>query len=181
MLVHYPEFVDRKSEAIAHVAFTSELEAFRKALYELLIIYEELDVRLIYDKLSPKFYEVLQDIHGDRTDALKRGWHLFQRFPLLDDEPDFDFVEECIDHFIHVLQVEQMADEIKKLRAGPIPEDNEEAYFEELLSLIRNYHLEKEKSDHRGIELAEKADIYKKPVRDRGGPTAPARVLLPAH
>lgn len=180
-LVHYPEFVDRKSEAIAHITFADELEAFRKALYELLITYESLDVRLIYDKLSPLYYKVLQDIHGDKTEKQQRGWALFRRFPLLErvEDTDIDFVEECIDHIIHVLEVEQMADEIKKLRSEPVPEHDEDAFFEHLLSLIRHFHLEKERSDNRGIELAEKAALYRKPWREHAGPTASAGILLP--
>jgi DNA primase len=181
-LVHYPEFVDRKSEAIARITFSDRLEAFRKALYELLITYESLDVGLIYDKLSPLYYDVLQDIHGDKTDRQKRGWALFQRFPLLEklEDTELDFVEECIDHFVHVLEVEQMSDEIKKLKSEPIPTEDE-GYFEHLLNLIRNFHLEKEKSENRGIELAERATLYRKPWRDYGGSTAPAGALLPAY
>ncbi len=183
-LVHYPEFVDRKSEAIARLTFSEELDAFRTALYELLITYESLEVGLIYDKLSPLYYHVLQEIHGDKSDRHpRRGWALFQRFPLLEkvEDTDPDFVEDCIDHIVHVLEVEQISDEIKRLRSGPVQDEGEEAYFEHLLNLVRQFHLEKEKSENRGIELAEKAAMYRRPWREPPGLPPPTRVLVPAY
>ena len=179
-LVHYPEFVDSKSEAIAHITFADELEAFRKALYELLIIYGTLDVNLIYERLSPKYYEVLQDIHGDKTDNRPRGHRLFRRFPILRHDPPIEFVSNCIDHFIHVLQVEQMDAEIQRLKVEPVPDAEIDAFSEHLINLVRHFQLERQKAESRGIELAEEASRYRRSVFDGPGVAAPSEALLVA-
>jgi DNA primase len=179
-LVHYPEFVDGKTEAIVHIIFSDVLEEFCKSLYALLIMYEKLDVQLIYDRLSPRFYEVLQDIHGDRTDKRPRGYQLFRRFPILACDPPLEFVDECIDHFIHVLHIEQMVDELNKLKVEPVEEHDSDAVSERLTSLVREIQLQKERANNRDVELAEEGTKYRRPILESPLSAASSKMLTTA-
>jgi DNA primase len=162
-LVHYPQFLDEKSEGIAKVTFEDRLEQFRHALFQLLIDFGSVDVGLIYAQLSPRYYEVLQDIHGDKTDTRLRGYRLFERFPILKVDPPPDFVSECIDHFIEVLHVEQMAEELALVRAELQSEDQDfEEFSTRLTQLVRDIHLQREIVNNRDIRLAEDAKEIKR-------------------
>src|SRR5260370_31760822 len=115
LLVHFPEFIEEKSDDVTNVHFELRLEQFRHALYDLLIMYKEVSVQLIYDKLTDNFYDVLQDIHGDATKDKQRGHRLLHNFPVLKVDPPHEFISRCIEHFIRILLLEQMAEEIDGL------------------------------------------------------------------
>jgi DNA primase len=158
MLVHYPEFLDEKAEQLERVKFASDLEKFRTALHMLLIDLGELSVELIYERLPPNFYQTLNDVHGKRTDKKPWGHALFRRFPILERDPPHDFVARCVDHFVHVLQIEQMADELRVLRAGVGPDDPDiEQVLERITALKRNLQEHIVHRDIQEIALAEEA------------------------
>jgi DNA primase len=158
LLVHFPEFVHDKSEQIAKVEFTPRLEEFRSALYDLLIMYEHMSVQLIYDKLKPDFYDILEEIHGDHTKDKVRGHRLLQLFPILRVDPPLDFIERCIDHFVHILTVEAMADEIDHLMRTVDEEPRKWAEASEaLMRLIRDYQFQRELMSNTDVALAEEA------------------------
>jgi DNA primase len=161
-LVHYPEFIDGRSDAVAKLELADDLKEFTTALYTLLIDNSELDVQTIYRQLSPKYYEVLQEIHGEKTDRKVWGHRLFERFPILRFDPPPEFVDECIDHFIHVLEVEQMADELTRLNWNLAADKDADETFERIASLVRALHLEREKSNNRDIALAEESINYRR-------------------
>src|SRR5262249_42901765 len=153
MLVHYPDFLDAKGDSISGVNFSSVLEEFRQALYDLLIMNADLSVHFIYSRLKPAFYEVLQDIHGERTASRPWGHRLFQRFPVLRIDPPPDFVSRCIDHLIQVLQTGQIADEINRLKDSL--ESDEESMH--LLQLVRDYQTQLSVVNNADTSLAEEA------------------------
>ncbi len=158
LLVHFPEFIHDKSEQITRVQFLPRLEEFRSALYDLLIMYEHMSVQLIYDKLKPGFYDVLEEIHGDHTKDKIRGHRLMQLFPILRVDPPLDFVSRCIDHFVHILAVEAMADEIDHLMRTVDEEPAKWAEASEaLMRLVREYQFQRELMDNTDIALAEEA------------------------
>jgi DNA primase len=163
MLVHYPELLEECSDTIADIDFSPRLEEFRKALYDLLITYGDVSVRLIYEKLSPEYFEVLQDIHGDQTKHSPRGHRLFYRFPLLRYDPDQKFILKCIDHFARILRVEQIKDEIDVEARSPSSEvlasEESGARF---TAMIRDLQTQREFILHTDIELAEEATELKK-------------------
>ena len=162
-LVHYPEFLDEKSEGIAEVNFSDSLEEFRHGLFQLLIDFGSVDVNLIYSQLSPKFYEVLQDIHGDKTEERARGHRLFERFPILRIDPPPEFVSDCIDHFIRILEVDQMAEELARVRAELQSEDQDfDEYSSRLTQLVRDIQLQREIVNNRDVALAEEAKEVKR-------------------
>src|SRR5262249_14441387 len=84
LLVRYPYFLRLKSDLITSVHFTAKLEAFRGALYELLIDAVDIDVNVIYERLPAAYYDILNDVHGDHPDRSKRGHRLIRRFPILE-------------------------------------------------------------------------------------------------
>jgi DNA primase len=153
MLVHYPDFLDEKGDGISGIDFSPSMEGFRQALYDLLIMNAELSVQLIYARLTPAFYEILQDIHGERTANRPWGYRLFQRFPILRVDPPHDFVSRCIDHLIQVLRMGQVADEINLLKNSS---DSDEASMR-LLELVRDYQVQCAFVNNTDSSLAEEA------------------------
>jgi DNA primase len=154
MLVHYPEFLDAKGDKISVVEFSSDLESFRRALYELLILGAELSVQVIYARLKPDFYTVLEDIHGERVGDRPWGHRLFRRFPILKVDPPRDYISRCIDSFIDLLVVEQMEGYIKELEKSASVSDSAS---DRLLELVRDYHLQLEVARNRENLLADEA------------------------
>jgi DNA primase len=158
MLVQYPEFLEEKAEPLERVDFANELDGFRHELYRLLIEYKELDVALIYDRLGREFYEILNDVHGDRADARRRGHRLFLRFPILDRDPPHDFVSRCLDHFIHILHTEQMIDELVKINRDLATSDVDiDRLTESMIARKRDIQTHVAQRDVEDIALAEEA------------------------
>lgn len=162
-LVHYPHFLDEKSEAIAKVTFEDRLEKFRHALFQLLIDFGSVDVGLIYTQLSPSYYDVLEDIHGEKTETRSRGHRLFERFPILRVDPPHEFVSDCIDHFVQVLHVDQMVEELARVEAEVQPEEqNFSEISARLTQLVRDIQLQREVVNNWDIKLAEDAKEIKR-------------------
>jgi DNA primase len=156
LLVHYPAFLEEKEENIAKVEFSAELQKFHRALYELLVESKEISVEFIYRRLSPTFYEVLEDIHGHQSGQLPRGHKLFARLPIIKIDPPIDFVSECIDHFTNILVVEQMTLELEGIIAGDDPLASE-ATGARLTDLVRYIQLQRVTANAKDTELAERA------------------------
>jgi DNA primase len=166
MLVHYPEFLDIKAEIASTIKLDDELEDFRRALYDLLLVYSDVNVESIYTRLGYKndvYYRVLQDIHGDRDGTLQRGHRLFKRFPVLARDPPPEFVGDCIDHFVHALQIEQMVDDVNRLR-GELSSDGVdfESVSTRLLDLVRDIHRHRELFNGGDLRLDEWASEIKR-------------------
>jgi DNA primase len=158
VLVHYPDFIDEKSDELSTLQFPPRLEQFCEALFALVLREADISVQVIYRQLKPSFYEVLQEIHGEATDRRPWGHKLFLMFPILKADPPREFIEQCINHFIHVLRVEQMAHDIEywKEQISRSP-DRADAALEKLLALIRDMQLQQEIIHHRDVALAEEA------------------------
>ena len=184
MLVHYPEYLDAKGERISGLHLSPELEEFRRALYDLLIMHGEVDVELVYAQIGYKYkryHEILQDIYGDRTEHLRRGQRLFTRFPVLDHGPPPDFVEACIDHFLHDLEIEHMLEELHRLKAEPIEDADFEARTNRVVDLVREVHRSTEIFNAKGAELAEEASQIKLAGRRSDNPMPVGRrIAVPA-
>jgi DNA primase len=158
MLVEYPEFLDEKAEPLERLTFSGELERFRAELYRLLFDYKELDVALIYEKIDGRFYKTLDEIHGDKTDKRPRGYRLFMSFPVLAYAPSHDFIARCIDHFIHILQIQQMVDELGRLQASlGVNDPDADKVTERILALKRDIQTHLALQDMDDMALAEEA------------------------
>jgi DNA primase len=161
LLVHYPEFLDEKLEPVSHIKFSSPLEQFRIALYDLLIVHHSVSVQFIYARLTPAFYDVLQEIHGELKEGRPWGHRLFERFPILRLDPPSDFVRRCIDHFTNVLRVEQMSEEIRHLQSGSV-DLSEDEVSDRFLELIRDFQVQRELINATDMALAEEAQEIKR-------------------
>jgi DNA primase len=154
LLVHYPQFIEEKSEGVSRVHFETDLDVFWTTLYDLLVVYHEVSVQLIYDQMKPKFYDVLEEIHGHHDANKPRGYSLMKNFPIVKIDPPLDFISRCIDHFIRSLHVDQMAEEIDDLMNSP-PADPDVAAS--LLERVRDYQTQEERMKNEDIQLAEEA------------------------
>jgi DNA primase len=156
LLVHYPVFLEEKEEGIAKVHFEIELQKFQRALYELLVDSKDISVELIYQRLSPTFYEVLEDIHGHQVSVLPRGHRLFARLPIIKIDPPMDFVSECIDHFANILLLAQLKEELENVIAGEDPLASD-AIGERLTELVRYIQRQRDLINATDAALADRA------------------------
>jgi DNA primase len=175
LLVQYPVFVEEKEERIAKVNFEVELEKFHRALYELIVSSQEISVEIIYQRLDPTFYRVLEEIHGHQTKKLPRGHRLLTRFPIVKIDPPLDFVSECIDHFANILLVVDLDEEIEEIIASDDPLASE-ATGERLTTLVRHIQEQQERVNNKDAELAERAKDMRNAIL---GP-APYRPMIAA-
>ena len=184
MLVHYPEYLDSEAERVSKLELSDELDEFRRALYDLLITSGEVDVELIYTEIGYKYkryYDILQDVHGDRTDKLKRGHRLFIRFPVIEKDPPAEFVSRSIEHFIHDLEIEQMVVDLKRLKGETISDENFETVSNRLTDLVRDIHRNVHLYNVEGAKLAEWAGEIRRAGRGVDKPTTllePSRVAV---
>jgi DNA primase len=157
MLVHYPDLLEEKQDQVLSLQFAPQLHEFWIALYQLLVEEEQLSVQIIYKKLKPNFYETLESIHGEEGKGRLRGYRLLQRFPTLRCDPSPDFISRCLDHFISVIHLEQIDDDVAHVEreAGRPGGD---AAMEQLVSLVRTRHETRAAVQAEGLALAEEAN-----------------------
>lgn len=161
MLVHYPELLEEKQDSVQRLHFPAELDRFLTHLFQLLVTEAKLSVAIIWEKLTPEFYDVLQNIHGKEGDGKRRGHRLFTRFPILALDPPSDFVARCIDHFARILHLHEVEDDIRRaeLEAG----EGAESAVALLISLVRERHREQEYIAAEALVLTEEADEIRRP------------------
>jgi DNA primase len=160
LLVQYPEFVEDKAEVVFKVHFDPVLAEFWSELYDLLITSQHISVQIIYERLTPRFFAVLNDIHGEKTPDRERGYKLALRFPIVKFDPPHDFISRCIDHFARMLLVQQMGIEIDERTTATSSDNDLEG--ERLLALIREFQLQSAVIDTTEIALAEEATNLKR-------------------
>jgi DNA primase len=156
MLVEYPELLEDKRDSVLRLQFVEELDRFLTQLFQLLLTEAKLSVSVIWDKLDGEFYETLQAVHGDAGEGKQRGHRLFERFPILSRDPPPDFVSGCMDHFIKILHVHEIEEDIQRARldAG----QGDEFAVARLLNLVRESHAEQESIRTEGVALSEWAE-----------------------
>lgn len=157
MLVHYPDFLEEKQDKILNLQFAPELQDFWNALYQLLVDEEALTVQLIYKRLKPDFYEVLESIHGEKANGRLWGYRLLQRFPILKRDPPRDFVSRCMDHFIDLIHLHQIDDDIAHAQFGAGQPDGDAA-MEQLVMLVKAKQETQAAVQAHGLVLAEEAN-----------------------
>jgi len=157
MLVHYPELLEEKQDQVLRLQFAPELNDFWVDLHQLLIEEERLTVQSIYRKLKPRFYEILENIHGEEKEGRPWGYRLLQRFPILKRDPPRDFISRCLDHFIAIIHLHELGDDIAHVQfeAG---RSGGEAAMEQLVNLVRARHEAQADIQAEGLALAEEAN-----------------------
>lgn len=158
MLVNYPNFLETKEDQVQNLNFEPELHRFCAALYQLLIDYGALDVRDIYRSIPKEFYENLDDVHGAQGDGKRLGHNLFARFPVLDREPQLDFVERCMDHFIMVVHFYEVKKDVARAELEAGSSEGGDAAMNRLVDLVRIRENLRSEIQTEGIVLAEEAE-----------------------
>jgi DNA primase len=171
LLVHYPQLLDEKMPQLSDVELAPEYDEFRSALYDLLVMNNDVSVLLIYERLKPAFYDILEEIYGHGMAGRSPGHRLVQRFPILRVDPPVDFIASCIDHFAQLLMIEQIRAEITMLKETLANERIESS--ERILALIRDLHSREEAIQTMDLALAEQASEIKRLAL---GPTEYQRV-----
>jgi DNA primase len=158
MLVHYPDFLEEKQDAVLRLQFAPDLHEFWEALHRLLIAEEKLTVQSIYKSLKGSFYEILESIHGEEKDGRPWGYRLLQRFPILKRDPPRDFVSRCMDHFITIIHLHELDDDIARVQfeAG---QPSGDAAMEQLVSLVKARQDVHSEIQVDGAALAEEASL----------------------
>lgn len=157
MLVHYPELLEEKQDQVLRLQFAPELNDFWIALHRLLIEEERLTVQSIYKSLKPRFFEILENIHGEEKEGRPWGYRLMRRFPILKNDPPRDFISRCMDHFIANIHLHQLDDDIARVEfdAGQTGGD---AAMEQLVNLVKARHDAQAGIQAEGLTLAEEAN-----------------------
>jgi DNA primase len=172
MLVNFPTFLEPKEDKVSALRFEPELEKFCGALYQLLIEYGGLEVHDIYRYIPEEYYDNLDEIHGNPSNGNQLGHSLFARFPVAKYGPPADFVDRCIDHFVSVIHLYEIKEDIKEAEVAAAESDEAMDRLVQLVRLREDLRVEIY-SD--GIELAEEAEAI-----TRISSAGRTRVLVPA-
>jgi DNA primase len=158
MLVHYPDLLEEKQDQVLRLQFAPELQKFWEALHRLLIAEEMLTVQSIYRSLKPNFYEILESIHGEERDGRPWGYRLLLRFPILKRDPPRDFISRCMDHFIAVIHLHELDDDIARVQFEAGQPGAGDAAMEQLVHLVRARQETHVAIQAEGLALAEEAN-----------------------
>jgi DNA primase len=156
LLVQYPVLLEEKEERVSKIVFSLSLRKFLFALYELVVVSAEISVELIYERLSPDYYKVLEEVHGHSQEGKVRGYKLFARMPILKIEPPIGFISQCIDHYCNILMVEQLAEELESIISGDDPLASDAA-GDRITELVRHIHELRELNNNTDTTLADEA------------------------
>jgi DNA primase len=180
LLVHYPDFLDEKQDTILRLKFAERLDDFCSRLFQLLVEFQDLSVQKIYDRLGDNFYNVLEDVHGKEENGRPWGHALFARFPILKHDPERRFVSRCIDHFARIIHLDELDDDIKRVRPEAGQSENNEVAVELLLRLVRERQNERSNVEAEAHELSEEAqEIRRVWAPNRGSMEINASVARP--
>jgi DNA primase len=126
MLVRYPEIAEDHLERIVGLNLRgiwkgARYSDFLKDCIRILTDFDNLAPSVFYRQLHPSFSAVLEHVHGPET---KMGSELIRRFSVLACDPPQSFVLDVFCHFMEMLEVRDLEDEIEELlKVIPIDED----------------------------------------------------------
>ena len=157
MLVRYPEIAEDHLERIVGLNLRgiwkgAKYSDFLKDCIRILTDFDDLAPSVFYRQLHPSFSAVLEHVHGPET---KMGSELLRRLFVLACDPPQSFVLDVFCHFMEMLEVRDLDDEIEELlKIIPIDEDLLRGLQEEVFSrkdriLAMEHRLAEEGSDIR--------------------------------
>ncbi len=118
LLVEYPDLGNAHIETIEPDWFSNDWHAeFCNALHTIYLAGEVADVLDIYEQLPPRFYMLLNQVHGEERggDApaarRARGHRLHARFPMVMQRPPHAVIERCFLHFMKGLHIRTLEKE----------------------------------------------------------------------
>jgi DNA primase len=173
--MRYPYLLDRNFERVSGLPFVNALHiGVRDALCR---IADELEVAPVAD-LIESFDDPLRDIMHEmvlETIGLQEQKQaefsaLNHRFPLLKANPPEDFVEAAFLHFLDVLELNALEDELQS-ELTSADEHLDEAAWERIQALTQDLTRRREECAREEGELAERA----KKIRSHSDPVVPGQ------
>jgi len=159
--MRYPHLLDRNFERVSRLPFANELH--RQLRDVLCRIVDELEATPI-SELTGAFEGPLRDIMSEtRPDAVGLQEHkqaefsaLVQRFPLLKSNPPEDFIEAAFLHFLDVLELNALEEELSAELAGA-DEEFDETSWARIQALTQDLSRRREECAREEADLAERA------------------------
>jgi DNA primase len=176
LCVRYPHFLDRHLERIAMLRFSDPLHnRFRDALCQMA---DELDGRSVVEfaQLDDPLQQLLSEMLAEKSGGLqeKRGVAfsaLIQRFPILRNAPPEDFVEAVFLHFIDVLELRTLEQELESdMEAAAMELDEND--WNRIRAVSQDLSRRREECVREEAELAERAKKLKSAPVERPDPVA---------
>ncbi len=179
LCIEYPDLYEANIERLAVTEFrVRALEDFKRALHTIAVDLDETSVASFYDRLDPRFYFVLNEVHGDevRSEAgavvAPRGHRLRERLPILRFHPSLVFVETCFELLLERLSLRGLAADIEHDMNDVGAETDEDA-MARLIGLNRELSRRREELLRSEQALAEEAKaIRQASTGGRGGGAA---------
>jgi DNA primase len=167
MAVEYPDLFERALERIITLDFgVAANEAFKRELYRIAIDNLEHAVTSFYDSIDPRFYFILDEVHGgEKTDgegrvSFARGHRLRERFPILRFHPPESYIETCLWHFLDRIELKQMEADLSR-EVADCTSDVDETVADRIVTLSREITRRKQEYHRREQELAEEAKLIR--------------------
>lgn len=123
LCVEYPGLLTDYVEEISKVEFAStELQLFAQELHRIYVVYEDLSMVDLYEKIDSRFRFVIEAIHGsDKTIRtrenrhgvyykyqVRRGHKLRALFPMLRLEPPYETIKQTMAHLLLEIEVRKI-------------------------------------------------------------------------
>ncbi len=178
LCVEYPDLFEAAAERLMGLDFGLEPhEAFKRELWRMATEVSDLSVSSFYEGIDPRFFFLLEEVHGaEQSDEAGRairpsGWHLRERFKVLECHPPETWVETCLWHFLDRMELRHMERDLERdvAQIGP---DADEAVEARILGLSRDIGRRKEEFHRREQELAEEAKEFRRANGSSGGVAA---------
>lgn len=163
LFVKYPQLLDRHLERVATLYFSEDLHGrFRDSLCRLVDNLEGITAQELLGSLDEPLHMLLAEVVEDSTfegsDVRKMGAFsaLYQRFPLLKNDPPEDFVEAVFLHFLEVLELKGLEIDLEReMEMGDSELD--ETSWSRIQALTQDLSRRREECARDEMELAERA------------------------
>jgi DNA primase len=168
LCVEYIHLFEQNLDSIFKIKFSKEMyELFVSELYRLNVLHRDLEVANIYDRIDPRYFFVLNDVHGkeDPKRQLGYGHKLRQRLPILSFHPHQIFIENVFINFLNKLYVYSLQAEIKAELGNVREFDDPEAH--RIQAMIEEYHAFSAETSRQEKILEEEAVSMRKAVYPR--------------
>ncbi len=120
LCLEYPDLFERHFDRLAALPFAIDAhEGFKQELHRLAVDGAAVSVAGAYESVDPRFYFVLNEVHGEETVdpdgriTVARGHRLRDRFPILKFHPPDFFIEDCFVHLMDRLEIRAMETDLE--------------------------------------------------------------------
>ena len=180
LCIERPDLLQEALEDVVSVPFSvPSHNHFKQELHRIVVDLDQVDVAAFYAAIDPKFFALLDDIHGgegDEEKARETGSRLKRRFPILRLRPPPDFVRNCFRHLLDLLTLRVMEADLSA-EIGDAGGEIDAGTERRVLAMTRDVARRREELARRERELAEEAALIRSA---RGASSAGGALLDPA-